>query len=94
MRHPNVKARDDGGERFPAPGAPGATGMPDVRVAGGVVRGVREGNVFTWRGIPYAAPPVGQLRFRAPAPAVGWTAIRDGTRFGPMAPQPTRARTV
>ncbi len=90
MRHPNVKARGDGGERFPAPGAPGATGMPDVSVAGGVVRGVREGNVFTWRGIPYAAPPVGQLRFRAPAPAVGWAGIRDGTRFGPMAPQPTR----
>lgn len=90
MRQPKVTSGHDGGHWLPAPGTPGATGMPDVRVTGGVVRGVREGNVFTWRGIPYAAPPVGPLRFRAPAPPVGWSGIRDGTHFGPMAPQPTR----
>ena len=40
-----------------------------------------------WRGIPYAAPPVGPLRFRAPRPVVGWDGIRDATHFGPVAPQ-------
>src|SRR5512133_3360410 len=59
-----------------------------VRVTGGVVRGSRpDGGVQTWRRIPYAAPPVGALRFRAPEPVVSWTGVRDATRFGPVAPQ-------
>ena len=40
----------------------------EVRVTGGVVRGVREGEMLAWRGMPYAAPPTGARRFRAPAP--------------------------
>jgi para-nitrobenzyl esterase len=40
-----------------------------------------------WRGIPYAAPPVGELRFRSPRPAVPWTGVLDATHFGPVAPQ-------
>jgi para-nitrobenzyl esterase len=40
-----------------------------------------------WRGIPYAAPPVGDLRFRAPAPARPWVGVFDATEFGPVAPQ-------
>jgi para-nitrobenzyl esterase len=59
----------------------------DVRVTGGVVRGVREGGVLAWRGIPYAAPPVGELRFRAPQPAIPWAGVRDASRFGKVAPQ-------
>lgn len=59
----------------------------DVRVSGGVVRGVREGGILAWRGIPYAAPPVGELRFRAPQPVVPWTGVRDASRFGKVAPQ-------
>ncbi|MDN6332613.1 MAG: carboxylesterase family protein, partial [Micrococcaceae bacterium] len=86
--HRHLIPRHDGARRSPAPGA---TGLPDVQVFGGVVRGVREGNVLSWRGIPYAAPPVGPLRFRAPAPPSGWNGVRDGSRFGPTAPQPTRA---
>ncbi|AWN24107.1 carboxylesterase [Deinococcus irradiatisoli] len=38
-------------------------------------------------GIPYAAPPVGGLRWKAPQPAAPWTAPRDATRFGPVCPQ-------
>jgi para-nitrobenzyl esterase len=59
----------------------------DVQVMGGVVRGVREGPLLAWRGIPYAAPPVDALRFRAPAPVIRWTGIRDASRFGNVAPQ-------
>jgi para-nitrobenzyl esterase len=40
-----------------------------------------------FRGIPYAEPPVGALRFAAPRPAPGWTGVRDALTFGPAAPQ-------
>jgi len=40
-----------------------------------------------WRGIPYAAPPVGDLRFRAPRPAAPWAGEFDASDFGPVAPQ-------
>lgn len=59
----------------------------DVRVTGGVVRGVREDGILAWRGIPYAAPPVGELRFRAPRPVIPWPGTRDASRFGNVAPQ-------
>jgi para-nitrobenzyl esterase len=59
----------------------------DVRVTGGVVRGVREGSLLAWRGIPYAAPPVGALRFRAPRPVVPWAGVLDASRYGRVCPQ-------
>ncbi len=59
----------------------------EVRVAGGVVRGMRERDRVAWRGIPYAQPPVGELRFRAPRPVVPWKGVRDATRYGPVATQ-------
>ncbi|WP_382309860.1 carboxylesterase/lipase family protein [Herbiconiux sp. UC225_62] len=59
----------------------------DVRVTGGVVRGVREGATVAWRGIPYAAPPVGALRFRSPYPVVAWSGVRDASDYGPVAVQ-------
>ena len=67
--------------------SPPRPGRLDVRVAGGTVRGVREGALLAWRGIPYAAPPVNELRFRAPRAVVPWTGIRDASRFGNVAPQ-------
>jgi para-nitrobenzyl esterase len=58
-----------------------------VRVTGGTVRGVREGGTIAWRGIPYAAPPIGRLRFRAPQRVVPWDGIRNAAVFGRVAPQ-------
>lgn len=62
------------------PLAPG----PEVKTTGGVVRGVRTHGVHSWRGIPYAAPPVGARRFRAPAPVEPWDGVRDGSIHGPV----------
>lgn len=64
---------------------------PVVATVHGRVRGVHGGDVFTFKGIPYAAPPVGPLRFRAPRPAAPWDGVRDATAFGRIAPQPIQA---
>ncbi len=54
------------------------------RTAEGPVRGVRlESGTRVWKGIPFAAAPIGDLRFRPPAPVTPWTEPRDATRFGP-----------
>ena len=62
----------------------------DVRVAGGMVRGVRERGLLAWRGIPYAAAPVGELRFARPGAVVPWGGVRDASYFGAIAPQAIR----
>ena len=59
----------------------------EARVTGGVVRGVREGAILVWRGIPYAAPPTGLRRLRAPAPVIPWGDVRDASEYGAVAPQ-------
>lgn len=59
----------------------------EVRVTGGVVRGAARRGFRWWRGIPFAAPPVGSLRFRAPAPVRPWPGVRDASAFGPVAMQ-------
>ncbi len=60
----------------------------EFRTVGGPVRGRRSADgVTAVLGVPYAAPPFGANRFRAPRPAPGWSAPRDGTAFGPVAPQ-------
>ena len=54
-----------------------------ARVAEGELHGVAlKGGVSAFLGVPYAAPPVGALRWRRPAPAASWTGIRDATAFG------------
>ncbi|WP_312180140.1 carboxylesterase/lipase family protein [Arthrobacter sp.] len=59
----------------------------EVETANGWVRGTVDDGVRTWRGIPYAAPPLGDLRLRAPQPAPDWTGVRDASEFGAIPPQ-------
>jgi para-nitrobenzyl esterase len=58
-----------------------------VDTASGAVRGVERGGVVTWRGIPYAAPPVDDLRWRPPEPPGRWKGVRDAAEYGPACPQ-------
>ncbi len=55
-----------------------------VKTRSGLVRGAAEAGTATcvWRGIPYAAPPVGDLRWKAPAPAPAWPGVREAVEWG------------
>jgi para-nitrobenzyl esterase len=60
---------------------------PTVETTRGTVRGVWEGDTAVFRGIPFAQPPVGKLRFRPPAPAERWDGVREAIHFGELVPQ-------
>ena len=65
-----------------------ARGGPVVGTTNGAVRGTSSGSVNEFLGIPYAAPPVGALRWQPPQPAANWPGVRDATQFAPHCPQP------
>jgi para-nitrobenzyl esterase len=83
--HPGAEGR-----RVPLLRAPRQT-IP-VRTESGLVSGTIEGGglVRVYRGIPYAAPPVGRLRWRAPQPVAAWPGVRQATEFGAACPQTDR----
>lgn len=61
--------------------------MTAVRTQGGVLAGTEHDGVHSFLGIPYAAPPVGDRRWRPPAPPTPWDGVREATAFGAAAVQ-------
>lgn len=69
-----------------------SAGFVTVEVAEGHLRGRRGDSVCTFLGVPYAAPPVGALRWRPPQPAPRWAGVREALAFGPDFPQAPNPR--
>lgn len=63
------------------------TTSPRVTTVNGVIEGINESGIHVFRGVPFAAPPVGDLRWREPQPVKNWTAVRKANKFGPRAMQ-------
>jgi len=58
-----------------------------AKVEQGVLQGTKEAGLTVYRGIPFAAPPVGDLRWRAPQPAAKWEGVRPADKFAPQCVQ-------
>jgi len=77
------------------PADPGADSRPVAATAYGQARGLvvspgnptAEGKTLVWRGLPFARPPVGDLRWRAPRPPSPWHGVRDASQFGALCTQ-------
>ena len=67
---------------------------PVVRVEQGLVSGARLDRIAVFKGMPYAVPPVGNLRWHAPQPAAHWSGIRPAVTFGAACVQPTGAANL
>ena len=61
---------------------------PIVEIQDGKLQGVEEYGMLAFKNIPYAAPPVGEMRWRPPQPASRWEGVRDASRFGQACLQP------
>lgn len=64
--------------------------IPNIEVEGGLISGVpgEKSHTIIFKGVPYAAPPIGKLRWCPPHPVVPWEAIRKCDTFGKICPQP------
>jgi para-nitrobenzyl esterase len=69
------------GSRGQIPSEPGGK-EPIVETVQGLLRGAQDGDVESFKGIPYASAPIGAFRWRPPQPAFGWIGIRDARNFG------------
>lgn len=68
----------------------GVLGEGQVRIESGVVEGVTVDDVYVFKGVPFAAPPVAGRRFRPPEPVLPWDGVRPALDFGPVCPQRNR----
>ncbi|MHA6720431.1 carboxylesterase/lipase family protein [Sphingomonas sp. RS6] len=59
-----------------------AVAAQEVKTSNGIVAGTSDQGVMSWKGIPFAAPPVGPLRWRAPQPAAKWNGVRSAKAYG------------
>ena len=64
-----------------------STSAPIVRIESGAVRGAAGSEGYEFLGLPYAAPPTGNLRWRPPQTPAQWNGVRDATQFAPSCPQ-------
>ena len=64
-----------------------ATAQVSVKTASGTLEGSAEKGVYAFKGVPYAAPPIGDLRWRSPQPVTGWAGVRKAQEFGPSCMQ-------
>jgi para-nitrobenzyl esterase len=62
---------------------PGSQQPPPLAVEGGAIQGAYEDGMTVYKGIPFAAPPVGELRWRAPQPVVKWEGVKQTAKFAP-----------
>ena len=65
----------------------GSTAGIQVATTGGLVRGAHQDGLAVFKGVPFAAAPVGDLRWRPAQPHPGWADVLDATAYGPSAPQ-------
>ncbi len=73
-----------------APFSRAQAGPAPVHVQEGWLRGLTQGGLTVYEGIPFAAPPLGRLRWRSPRPAQRWSGVRLADHFGPTCMQDTR----
>ena len=66
--------------------------ITEAKVTGGVVSGVMENGIAVFKGIPFAAPPVGDRRWQAPAPVTPWTGIKKADAFANACMQPPNSQ--
>ena len=71
-----------------------AAERPLAQTAYGTVRGTLENGISVWKGISYAQPPVGELRFRAPQPVQKWEGVKDASKYGLACPQTHRTASA
>jgi para-nitrobenzyl esterase len=73
--------------------AAAAATPPQVRIRTGILQGTVTSDVIAYKGIPYAEPPIGDLRWRSPMPARAWKGVRAAQEFGHACLQPPRQPT-
>jgi para-nitrobenzyl esterase len=62
-----------------------------VKTTNGQIQGYARRGIIKFKGIPYAAPPINDLRFKPPAPVEPWDGVREALEYSPIAPQPSAA---